>query len=72
MKTRLKKLIPMLVMFCFFLAIYPQQEAQARFWGKTTTEREGTQADGGCYTQECTETCRFWICNTNCVDRPGC
>lgn len=54
------------------LSVYPPQEAQARFWGKTTTEREGTAADGSCFTKECTETCRFWICNTSCIDRPGC
>lgn len=53
MKNRLKRLAPLLVMFCFFLAIFPQQEAQARkLFGKEKsaelliTDPNGTCGDG--------------------------
>jgi len=51
------------VALCSLFMVYPQQQAEAKFWGKETRViRQGTDAGGGCYETVNTRNCAFWIC----------
>jgi hypothetical protein len=62
-----------LLAFCCLFMVYPQQQAEAKFWGKkTTVNRVGVQANGACYENVTTQRCKFWICGKGHTYDRGC